>query len=183
MRRRRVLLTSGTGLGVLVGGCLDLPTDGRQNPPEYDCAVASRPTPSESDDEPRPEKAQYPQRPESLSNDTAVIEYAKRYERAYRWNKEHEQYGDEFIGVGLSVNDVWTHDAPGGAAVVRLRYWYWAGYEQSDGSTPHYDSPTIYVSYYVDDSVVIRAVDEGYQEDDDELDPDPWRSGTPVECF
>lgn len=186
MERRRVLFTSGTCLGGLLGGCLGVSRVTGRGPPEYDCSVARRPPPPTDSDEENPsENVSYPQRPASLSDTTAVIEYVKQYERAYRRNALRAKYGEKLVDVGYSVNEEWTHEAPKGAAVVRLLYFYSFKYSEH-AETPvevHGDSGPTYVSYYIDGSVVIRAVDSGFHEDESELDPDPWEEGTPVDCF
>lgn len=195
--RRRTLLGLGT---VLVGGCSALesarsapngghptttgppsPTPaGERPPPAYDCHAAHRPTPSTAD--PSEEQA-YPSPPASLSEEQRVVEFVAAYERAYRRNALRATHGEHLRDVGVSVNDQWVHDASAGSAVVRLRYAYFYTVGRPDETPIHADSPVTYVSYYLDEAVAIRAVDEGLREDESALDPDPWDTGSPVACF
>ncbi|WP_280178836.1 hypothetical protein [Halorussus halobius] len=41
----------------------------------------------------------------------------------------------------------------------------------------------MFASYYVDESVLVRAARTGRPDDDDALDPDPWATSEPVDCF
>lgn len=196
--RRRTLALTGTAL-ISLAGCLGDPLAGssdgaRTTPPEYDCATADRPEPDEldadsSDTESTDEDAgaveptAYPTRPASLSDDEEAAEYVQAYERAYRRNALVERWGDDLTEQSTWIEGVRTYDAPEGAAVVRVQYTYSETVEESDGTEIIGDSPTVYASYYVDDSVVIRAVDTGLRDDERALDPDPWETGEPLECF
>jgi hypothetical protein len=191
-------LTGGTLLPSF-GGCFggdvpnpsnagDSPTENRTEPPEYDCKEANRPEPDTPDDDDAIRPATYPGRPGSLNDDERVIEYAKAYEEAYRRNTLVSKYWDQLVRFNVSVSETWTYDGPDDAAVVRLQYRYSEEVETSDGIMVG-DSATIFVSYYVDPSVVIRAERTGLRTDESELhpdealDPDPWKRGEPLECF
>ncbi|USZ67803.1 hypothetical protein NGM10_13840 [Halorussus salilacus] len=141
------------------------------------------PDPPDEDAEDAVEPTAYPTRPDSLADEDEVAEYVEAYERAYRRNALVEEWGDDLTRQTTSVRDVRTDDAPEGAAVVRVRYTYSETVEQPEGTEMHGDSPTVFASYYVDESVVVRAEDTGPRDDEDALDPDPWETGEPVECF
>lgn len=197
MRRRRLVSLAGGGLPVLLGGCLDGVWEGggpgllsseRSEPPEYDCEEADRPEPDPPDDEDAIGPATYPDRPESLTDDERMVQYVEAYEEAYRRNSLVAKYWNSLVRFGMSVSETWTYDDPDDAAVVRLQYRYSEEVETRDGVMVG-DSATIFVSYYVDASVVIRAERTGLREDESELrpndafDPDPWEQGEPLECF
>lgn len=175
---------------MLSSGCLggaSEPATGTPNPTAepsaYDCDTANRP-PSPGPDADPPgdaERYTYPDRPDSPSNE-AVRSYVERYERAYRLNELRSRWGANLDHAGVFVEGTDTYDAPDGAVIARVEYAYGAGIEGNDGPI-EVDSPTIYASYYVDDDVVLRAVEEGHQEDESRLIPDPIEQGQPVECF
>ena len=125
----------------------------------------------------------YPQRPESLADQSAVVDYVTRYERAYRRNDLRTEHGSALRTVGLAVEGTRTYDAPEGAAIVRVRYTFYYEVGGPTETPVHADSPTTYASYYVDESVVLRAAASGLREDESALDPDPLAEGVPVECF
>ncbi len=204
MKRRRALLASSSCLVSLVSGCLggssesatetlsgtpneaenDTSTQTVPETPVADCDMVYRPSsPSQETDLPgEDERYIYPQRPESLSEASAVISYVSAYERAYRMNDLYSQHGTDLEHASLSIDDSWTYEAPNGAAIVRLKCTY--GYVANRGGSRFTgDSPTIYVSYYISETVVLRAVERGYQEDESNLVPDPIEQGRPVECF
>lgn len=162
--------------------------ESRTEPPAYDCEETDRPEPDPPDDEDAIGPATYPDRPESLTDDERMVQYVEAYEAAYRRNSLVAKYWNSLVRFNLSVSETWTYDGPDDAAVVRLQYQYSDEVETRDGVMVG-DSPTIFVSYYVDASVVIRAERTGLREDeselrpDDALDPDPWKLGEPLECF
>lgn len=204
MKRRVALLAGGSTVGSLLSGCLSEPSESSmrtqsQTPsetksethtrtaaetPVYDCENANRPPePSSNDDPPgEDERYIYPQRPESLLDEPAVLSYVEAYERAYRLNDLYSQYGADLVHASIFVYETWTHEAPEGAAIARLKCPYSYGYTQGENRIEA-DSPTIYTSYYIDDAVVLRSAVTGYQEDESKLVPDPIELGVPMECF
>lgn len=215
MHRRRFLALTGVSLPASLGGCLgneraevdtdspptggtatettetngtDVPLGTRTDPPEYNCEAADRPEPDAPDDEDAIAPAEYPIRPASLTDDERAVRYVEAYEEAYRRNSLVEQYRNRLVRFGMSVGETWTYDGPNDAAVVRLQYRYSEEVETANGIVVG-DSPTIFVSYYVDESVVVRAKRTGLREGESELDPDPaldpdpWKEGEPLECF
>lgn len=193
--RRSALTTLVVGLSVAAPGCV-ANLDPAREAPDYDCSSADRPEPDDprsggsrtdegdagSEDEREPVGPKpYPDPPESVPDDESAVEYVTAYEEAYRRNALVERHGSNLVGHGNSVERTWTHDSPDDAAVVRLRYVYYEDVEDS-GGTSHGDSPTTYVSYYVDDSMVVRAETEGQLDDEGALEPDPWSSGAVLEC-
>ncbi|WP_157525804.1 hypothetical protein [Halorientalis sp. IM1011] len=122
--------------------------------------------------------------PPPLGDDQAVVGYVKQYEHALVQKRIRSETRGRVTGFGLS-GDARTFDAPPDAAIVRFRYSYHYGFENHAGSTVHSDSPTNYATYYVDESVVVRAHRKGFLDDEKEqaLIPDPWGSGDPVQCF
>jgi hypothetical protein len=215
MRRRRFLALTGGSLPASLGGCLgsdgdgvetdssstrtkatettgtdgiENPLDARAEPPAYNCEEATRPEPDAPDDEDAIAPAAYPDRPGSLSDDERAVQYVEAYETAYRRNSLVAQYWNQLVRFSVSVDERWTYDVPTDAAVVRLQYRYSEEVETPNGIVIG-DSPSIFVSYYVDESVVVRAERRGRREDESEsgsepaLDPDPWREGEPLECF
>lgn len=204
--RRRDLLT-GIGLSGVLAGCLgterlagnndaETPTErieiseggtsfeGRDEPPEYDCETADRPEPDAPDasEEEAVEPLSYPDPLDSFDDDTTTIEYVEAYERAYRRNTLVAEWGAQLIQFSMGIEGTKRFDSPVDAALVRIQYHYSETVEQSDGTVVG-DSPTIFVTYYLDQSVVIRAESSDRPEDLDALDPDPWLAGNPVECF
>ncbi|SEN26253.1 hypothetical protein SAMN05216388_1002184 [Halorientalis persicus] len=196
MRRRRFLGLLGVGVGLATAGCSSgnssetgtgtNPTPNRRAPPEYDCSVAGRPTLTGGSRargdtvESRP----YPDGPPPLGDEDAVVEYVTRYERALVQRRVRNDAPERVTAFGLS-GGTRIYDAPADTALVRFRYTYWYEYEADGNRTVHADSPIHYATYYVDDSVVVRAKREGFLDDAEEakLIPDPWESGEPVECF
>jgi hypothetical protein len=150
----------------------------------YDCENADRPPEPSSDDDPpgEDERYIYPQRPESLSDESKVLSYVEAYERAYRLNDVYSQYGADLDHASIFVYDTWTHEAPEGAAIARLKYPYSYGVNRDVGSMEA-DSPYIYASYYIDEAVVLRASIMGHREEESKLVPDPMEEGRPMECF
>lgn len=197
MNRRRVLLAAGGCLGGLLSGCLDgtaSPTSGTApqtasatptsaESPSYDCDTAYRPPAPSADDDPPGEadRYRYPERPDSLADESAVVSYVESYERAYRLNDLRTEHGSDLVHAGVFQYETWVHEATADTAIVRVKYAFGYGIDRHDGQVEA-DSPTIYASYAVDDDAVLRAVERGYQEDESGLNPDP-AAGSVVECF
>lgn len=117
----------------------------------------------------------YPERPESYT-DESVGGFVEGYERAYRRNGLLAEYGGSLIDQGTAVDWVRTLDATTTAGVGRLQYRYSATIDEGEEIVVS-DSPTVVATYYVDDSVVVRAAATGRRERRDVLDPDPWETG------
>ena len=204
MKRRHALLAGSSCIGTLLSGCLggtsesstgtpsqtpsstesDTQTRTVAETPVYDCDEVNRPPEPASDDDPpgEDERYTYPQRPESLTDESTLLSYVKEYERAYRLNDLYTEYGDNLDHGIIFIYETWTYEAPEGAAIARLKCPYSHGYTRGDRQVEA-DSPTIYASYYIDDAVVLRASTSGYQEDESKLVPDPIEWGLPMECF
>ena len=223
--RRTLLATLGSALSVALAGCLTgtpgddgqtddaraaesttAPTTTPRGRPDVDCASAFRPPETTIGDAETPSDASlYPERPESLSDESAVETFLTEYERAYRRNALAEQYGDGLTAVGVPLGATRWFDSREGAAVVRVRYEYYYGYtsSQEDGddsgqetatvaqddsgqetaTVAQADSATTYATYYLDDRVLVRAERSGILDDESVLRPDPWVVGRAVECW
>jgi len=151
--------------------------------PTYDCDAADRPPTPELDADPPgdAERYTYPDRPESLSTEE-MRSYVERYEQAYRLNTLHSEWEANLNHASVVVEETDTYDAPDGTAIAQVKYTYDAEIEGDDGPI-EIDSPRMYASYYVDDTVVLRAIDTEHQEDASRLIADPIEQGRPVECF
>jgi hypothetical protein len=154
--------------------------------PEVDCATASRPPESPIGDRETPTDAsRYPERPDSLADESAVETYLTAYERAYRRNSLAEGYGEELTTAGVPLGSLRHFDSREGSAVVRVRYQYYYEYTDDPDTTAvvHADSATTYATYYLDDRVLVRAEATGRLADESALRPDPWATGSVVECW
>ncbi|QLG28046.1 hypothetical protein HUG10_10980 [Halorarum halophilum] len=207
MRRRNLLILTGAGFSGILAGCLsterlagndDTETvseqtdtsaeatsfEDREGPPEYDCDTAERPEPDALDtsDEDAVEPVSYPAPLDSTANQDTVVTYIKEYEQAYRRNESVSRWEAQLDQFSMGFSDTRVYDSPVNAALVRVQYQYGETIEQS-GEVVYADSPIIFVTYYVDQSVVIRAESGRTPEDPDTLYPDPWLEGNPVQCF
>lgn len=201
--RRALLATLGAAVPAALAGCLagtpgddgstddtaqtdDSTGDGTpRGRPEVDCTRAARPPETAIGDAETPsDNSRYPERPESLSDESAVETYLTAYERAYRRNALAEQYGDELTTAGVPLGSTQWFDSREGSAVVRVRYQYYYEYSSDPETTAvvHADSATTYATYYLDDRVLVRAEASGMLDDESALRPDPW-GGEPVECW
>lgn len=187
MRRRTVLALGGVALSWSVAGCTggsgESPTPTTRSAPDVSCRDGSRPEPLRQEPDDAIQPSEYPGPPPSPLDDESAVEYVKRFERAYTWNEQIAQSDDVIATLDVTVTEHWTYDAPPDAAVVRLQYVYSGRTEDpSTGSAgAHFDSPELFVSYYVDPTLVVRTGSRpGGGED---LDPDPWEDGKPVACF
>jgi len=190
MRRRTLLTLGGTTLSLSVTGCLDALGSEAPGPeplpdaPDIDCSEASRPVPGPQDGEDLVQPVAYPGQPSESLGDESAIEYAARFEKAYRTNEQITEAAN-LHRISVAVVDTWTFDSPDGAAVVRLRTYY-GGAEAIDENEPpsvHFDNWGVMVTYYIDPALVVRTDAPRNNVDLDELDPDPWDSGEPVACF
>lgn len=161
----------------------DTPTPDRSEPPAYDCANASRPEPDPPDDEEAVQPVEYPEQPDSLADEEEVFEYVEAYEEAYLQNELVEEYGDGLVEHSLMMEDSRRFEAPDDVWIIRVQYTHGETIEEETEGLIYADSATISVTYYVDESVVIRAETDEYLEDEDEFKPNPWERGTLVECF
>jgi hypothetical protein len=135
--------------------------------------------PPETDENAAVQPVDYPGEPPEPITDESAITYLERFEAAYRRNAEI-QNAETLVQYSGGVTDTRTYDAPPDAAVVRFRTVYSGTLE----SGAHYDSPNVYVSYYLDPTTVVRAERAGEAGvDRDALDPDPFESGRVVACF
>lgn len=196
--RRDVL--AATTAAVLVTGCsssrgTDAPsTDAVAAPDRYDCDDVTRPDPDDPAAEDALDPVAYPSRPESLATDG--IEFVTDFERAYRQNAVIDEYGDaarafEFdrIDWELSViepardadddTEAATATDDGAVDPVLVAVVYDLSVETTVGEHDEWD---VRVTYYVDDSVVLRARYAGIA-NEPTIDPDPRRDGEPVVCF
>lgn len=202
MRRRALLVLLGASVSPSLGGCLGgmttsgsarnssateragTPTVDRSEPPTDDCETATQPdpTPPGTDATTAVAPISYPSPPDSPTDPDAVTDYVQAFERAYRRNVLVQQEREDLVRFTFALQETRTYDVPVEAAVVRVQYQYsWT--VEEDGRMSIADSPNIFATYYVDRSVVLRAVDSGIRDDPDALDPDPWQSGHPVACL
>lgn len=186
MHRRRVLALVATA--PLLAGCNSASTTGedsllgeRERPSPSDLQTATRPPATEPPDpmEDTVSPLSYPDRPTSYTTES-VAAFVEEYERAYRRNGLLADHGRSLIAQMSAFH--WTHTlaADDDAGVGRAQYAYSESVEQADGVVVG-DSPILAVTYYVDDSVVVRAQDTGERENRDVLEPDPWETGVVLE--
>lgn len=83
----------------------------------------------------------------------------------------------------MSLTFEWTValEADGNAGIGRCEYQYGTEIEDGDTIAEGSSHGYIVVTYYVDDSMIVRAKDRGGVNRSDELDPDPWESGVVLE--
>lgn len=195
MHRRRVLsLVSATAVpgvaGCTTGTDSDDTDEGlladRGSPPVDKLLSETRPSaerPRDANEE-TVDPIWYPGKPASYSS-RSVRSFVETFERAYRRNEVLGKYGGGLVAHRFDFDWTAALDASETAGVGRCQYSYTTA-ERSDSADDDAsrivgDSPTYVVTYYVDDSVVVRAEDSGKVDRRDELTPDPWESGVVLE--
>lgn len=155
--------------------------DGREPPSRDELIRAGRPPakrPTTSDPstvEPIP----YPERPNSYT-ESSIQNFVESYEEAYRRNLLLGEYGGSLIDQGTYVDWTYVFDVTESAGVARLQYTYSVSQRQN-GRVVVSDSNSYLVTYYVDDSMVVRAQVEDSAAQRDILEPDPWEDGKILE--
>lgn len=123
---------------------------------------------------------EYPSTPSSFDAD-AVERFVESHERAYRSNALLERFGGDLVSYAPDWDWTVSLDTNDDAGVGRCSYRYSDRVDQGDGSEAIGDSPTIVVTYYVDDSMIVRAEDTMRDTTRNELSPDPWETGVVLE--
>lgn len=127
----------------------------------------------------------YPSKPSEYT-DQSVRDFVESYERAYRHNDELAEWSGStgtLTSMSLSFDFTVTLDANGDAGVGRCAYRYGFAVEDDDGGTIEGSSHgTIVVTYYIDESMTVRASHDGSANERHDLNPDPWRSGVVLEA-
>lgn len=146
----------------------ELPTEAR--PPAEKPPDAAQDTVSPRD---------YPAKPTEYT-DQSIQTFVESHERAYRRNGLLARWGSAVVSQGFEFDWTVTLNTNEGAGIGRCQYRYnWTTKEGDDYTVG--DSATIVVTYYVDDSMIVRAEDTGRVERRHELAPDPWESGVILE--
>lgn len=187
-RSRRALLISAVPIAMSIAGCFETgetktakePNSGVGLSDEYDCTDVERPEPAAPARDDALEPATYPDPPDPLLDE--VEQYALEFERAYRRNDVLESYGSEsgtfeFEFRSRRMTTVESESA-NDAALVAIVYNVTVGTRQ----TTHPPERDTRVTYYVDESIALRARYTGLA-NDPEFDPDPREVGDPVACF
>jgi hypothetical protein len=180
-------LLSTVAAAPFLAGCSTISSSGdsvleKREPPSRDeLSTESRPPaeePADATDETVSPRA-YPTKPPSYGDD-ATRQFVESYERAYRRNDLLGRRGSALVTQGFSFDWSETIAADEEAGVGRCQYRYDETTEDGDGVIVG-DSPTTVVTYYVDDSMLVRTEATGEADERDELDPDPWRTGVILE--
>lgn len=191
MRRRRMLSLAVAATASTVAGCSTSQSsesngvlDSREPPAHDDLLSKPRPPAEEPIDatEDTVPALHYPTKPTSYTSQS-VRSYVENHERAYRRNEVLGKYGAGLVAHRFDVDWTVALDTSEKAGVGRCQYSYTTTERSdSDGAAPVVgDSPTYVVTYYVDDSEVVRAEGTGPTESRGELAPDPWESGVVLE--
>lgn len=117
----------------------------------------------------------YPDKPASYNTET-VADFVEDYESAYRRNSLLQEHKSELIAQGTSVHWTGTLATAEEAGIGRMQYAYSASYEDGEQVVVE-DSAIHLVTYYVDESVVVRAGITDQAEHRGVLRPDPWIRG------
>lgn len=157
---------------------------GNRSPPSReDLDTALRPPaeePPDATDETVP-PIQYPTKPTTY-DETSITQFVDAHERAYQRNEPLERLGGD-----LTDHTFWWHwtvslGTSENAGVGRGQYRYaYTRQEDGTGTEVVSDGPRVVVTYYVDESMIVRAQKEGEASRRDELAPDPWESGVILE--
>lgn len=156
---------------------------GKSGPPSREDLESARRPPVEDPPESTEDTVsprEYPSTPSSFGAD-AVEQFVESHERAYRCNALLEQFGADLVSFEPDWDWTVALDSDGDAGVGRCSYRYSDRVDQGDGSEAIGDSPTFVVTYYVDDSLIVRAEDTGRVKSRNELSPDPWETGVILE--
>jgi len=196
MHRRRVLSLAATAAASVIAGCTTVvnPSDdgdsddgvlAERGPPPVDEHLSEPRPPAERPPNANEETVDpiwYPGKPSSYTSQS-VRSFVDDHERAYRRNEVLGKYGADLVAHHFDVDWVVALDVGEEAGVGRCQYRYTTTERSdSDDAAPVVgDSPTYVVTYYVDDSVVVRAEGTGPADGQDELTPDPWESGVVLE--
>lgn len=191
MKRRRFLLKATVAMGGLagctatggesptgtetpIGTPTASPSTPEREPP--DCVNPDRPEPENGSGNIEP--AAYPEAPPAFDQIEAMADFIVAYEEAYRTNALLEKYGRELREVHLGIGEPRFFDSTPESTIARVKYTY--GFDTNELVA---DSPTTYASYYIDDSVLSRAEQEGVLDDESILKPDPLTDGNVLQCF
>ena len=181
MQRRRYLWLLTTT--PILAGCLSDFSSGEEirgepvPPSGDDLETAPRPfaeEPSNVTDETVSPK-EYPDKPTSY-NDGAVVEFVEAHERAYRRNTLLNRFGGNLVSHRSYWDWTESLETTENAGVGRCQYNY-SETQRENGEEIIGDSPNIVVTYYVDDSMIVRAEDMGSASNRNEMYPNPWETG------
>ena len=187
MDRRDVLSGVAVGFVGLLAGCVsddeaDNGTatgagDSDWDSAEVSCESGQRPEPSVPEDDEAVEPFSYPSLPDSW-DETALLDYAEAFERAYVGNEYVQSWGDDLRSFGLSASEreLVVHGEE--RAVVWLEYTY-SEATVTDGQISEGTSGTIHAQYAITTSWVRRTVADGADTEPD----DPRETGQVVACF
>lgn len=167
----------------ILSGCLDnISTSeeirGETVPPSRDdLETAPRPTaeepPNATNETVSPK--QYPDKPTSY-DDESIEKFVEAHEQAYRRNNLLNRFGGNLVSHSSYWDWTVSLETTESAGVGRCQYKY-SETQRENGEETIGDSPNIVVTYYVDDSMVVRAEDMGEASNRNELHPNPWESG------
>ncbi|QLG50003.1 hypothetical protein [Natrinema halophilum] len=161
----------------------------------YECSAITRPTPLAPAAEDALEPRTYPtppaelisddnrgsiDRPSSLQN--SALEYATKFERAYRQNAFLTKYGSvtRFFALQRTASQTSLIDSSNAAHAVLVAIVY--NLTKQTQQSPPSDEWDIRATYYFDDRIALRAQYDGIAEKPT-LSPDPRRDGELVACF
>ncbi len=192
MRRRR--LVSLVAAAPLFSGCSTVPWSDERTSQSGDSVLADRDPPSRDElpTETRPPAERppdttadtvsprpYPTRPAEYT-DRSVRTFVRSHERALRRNESLAGWGGSLVSQRSTFDWSITLAADGDAGVGRCQYSYSEAADDDDDHVVGAPATNV-VTYYVDDSVIVRARDSGSVDRRDELHPDPWESGVALE--
>lgn len=121
----------------------------------------------------------YPAEPASYTTET-VADFVEAYESAYRRNSLLQEHQSTLIAQGAFVRSTGTLATAADAGIGRMQYVYSASYEDGEQVVVE-DSAMHLVTYYVSESVVVRAGITDRAEQRGILRPDPWMTGVVLE--
>jgi len=117
----------------------------------------------------------YPTKPAEYT-DTTMAEFVESHERAYFTNDKLATYGGSLVSTDVDVSWALTLDTDSNAGVGKCKYSHSGAVDDDDGYSEWSSHGYIVVTYYVDDSMIVRAEKRG-EDQRRELDPNPWETG------
>jgi len=155
----------------------------KRDPPSREALPSEHRPPAEEPGDATEETAspiEYPSKPVEYT-DQSVETFVESHERAYRRNEALASEGGSLVSTSLDVDWTVTLDANGDAGIGRCKYRYETELKSGDGYAEGSSHGYLFTTYYVDESMIVRAITRDAGFGSLELDPDPWRSGVILE--